>query len=133
MKQRAEIIQDEFWPLYIIVQTWKKITNWNEKQDKHSHKESYILKEKTTQEYLPWRIIIPLQFYSYHRKPETIYNGDPHPLKVSQPTFISLYRECIYTILDLRLILETKPKNCFQSQLDTNNLECGIIATIYKY
>ena len=85
------------------------------------------------QESLQWRIIIPLQFYSYHKKPETNYNGDPRPFKVSQPTPISLYREYIYTILDLTLISETKPKNYFQSQSDTNSLECGTIATIYKY
>ena len=49
------------------------------------------------------------------RKPETNYNGEPRPLKVSQPTPISLYQEYIYTILDLRLIPKTKPGNCFQS------------------
>ena len=44
------------------------------------------------------------------RKPETNYNGEPQPLKVSQPTPISLYRECIYTILALRLFSETNLK-----------------------
>ena len=31
------------------------------------------------------------------QKPETNYNGEPQPLKFSQPTLISLYREYIYT------------------------------------
>ena len=66
-------------------------------------------------------------------KLETNYNGEPQPLKFSQPTPISLYREYIYTILDLILIPETKPRNCFQSQSDTNSLECGTIPMIYKY
>ena len=59
--------------------------------------------------------------------------GSLGPLKVSQPTPISLYREYIYTILDLRLLSKIKPKNYFQSQSDTNSLECGTIAMIYKY
>ena len=46
-------------------------------------------------------------------KPNINYNGEPQPLKVSQPTPISLYRECIYTISMLRLFSETKPKNYF--------------------
>ena len=54
-------------------------------------------------------------------KPETNYNGEPQPMKFSQPTLISLYREYIYTILALRLLSETKPKNCFQPQSDTNS------------
>ena len=44
-----------------------------------------------------------------------------------------LYQEYIYTILDLRLIPEKKLGNYFQSQSDTNSLECGTIAMIYKY
>ena len=86
-----------------------------------------------THESLPWKIIIPLQFYSHHGKPEKNYNGEPRPLKFSQPTPVSLYREYIDTILDLRLIPETKPGNYFQSRLDSNSLECGTIAMIYKY
>ena len=51
------------------------------------------------------------------QKLETNYNGEPQPLKVSQPTIsISLYWEYIYTILALRLFSETKPKYYFQSQ-----------------
>ena len=55
------------------------------------------------------------------QKLETNYNGEPQLLKVSQPTPISLYREYIYTISALRLFSETKLKNCFQSQSDTNS------------
>ena len=44
------------------------------------------------------------------RKSETNYNGEPQPLKVSQPTLISLYRECIYIISVLRLFFETNLK-----------------------
>ena len=55
------------------------------------------------------------------------------PWNFPNQTLISLYREYIYTILDLRLMPETKPGNFFQSQSDTNSLECGTIATIYKY
>ena len=43
-------------------------------------------------------------------KSETNCNGQPQPLKVSQPTPISLYQECIYTILVMRLLPETNLK-----------------------
>ena len=48
------------------------------------------------------------------RKPETNYNGEPQPLKFSQPTPISLYRECIYIISALRLLSETNLKIIFR-------------------
>ena len=67
------------------------------------------------------------------RKPETNYNGEPQPLKFSQPNPISLYREYIYTISALRQFSKTKPKNYFQSQSNTNISESETIATIYKY
>ena len=44
------------------------------------------------------------------QKPETNYDGEPHPLKFSQPTPIFLYQECIYTISVLRLFFQTNQK-----------------------
>ena len=67
------------------------------------------------------------------QKPETNYNGYPQPLKVSQPTSISLYWECIYTVSSLRLFSETKPKKFSSHNQTLIVLECGTIAMVYKY
>ena len=66
-------------------------------------------------------------------KPETNYNGEPQPLKFFLPTPISLYRECIYTISTLRLFSETNLKTVSSHNQTLTVLECGTIATIYKY
>ena len=65
---------------------------------------------------------------------DTIYNGEPQPLKVSQPTnsYLPPSREYLY-YFSAETILQNKPKNCFQSQSNVNSLESGTIAMIYKY
>ena len=68
------------------------------------------------------------------QKPETNYNGEPHSLKFSQPTNPYLPLSGVYLYcFNAEITLRNKPKNYFQSQSDTNNLESGTIATIYKY
>ena len=112
LKQRTENIQDELCPLYSTIQTWKQITNWNEnrinvhirklhierKDDagisamKNYHSSIILFTSWKSRNKLQWRALA-LEIFSIP---------------------ISLYREYIYTILDLRLIPEAKPRNCFQ-------------------
>ena len=68
------------------------------------------------------------------QKPETNYNGEPQPLKVSQPTNSYLPLSGVYLYyFSVEITLWNKPKNCFQSQSNVDSLESGTIATIYKY
>ena len=123
----------EFQTVKHVFQTWKKITNWNEKKDKHSHKEvTYWNKRRCRISSMKNYHSSAILFTS--RKSRNKLQWRALALE-SFPTnpFFSLYREYIYTILDLRLISETKPGNYFHSQSDTNSLECGTITMIYKY
>ena len=67
------------------------------------------------------------------REPKTNYNGEPQPLKVSQPTpYLPLAGVYLY-YFNSEITLWNKPKNCFQTQSNINSLESGTIAMIYKY
>ena len=65
---------------------------------------------------------------------DIIYNRDPQPLKLFQPSNSFLPISGVYLYYSSTdTILWNKPTYCFQSQLCINNIKSGTIAAFYKH
>ena len=112
LKKKVEHNMYEFQIVIHSVQTWKKLKNWNENRMNISCKENTYWKKQRHRNLFLERQSFTNLFIT--RKSDTIYNGEPQPLKVSQPTnlYLPLFGVYLY-YFSVEITLWNKPKKLF--------------------